>query len=199
MLLINGRLMMKIAIDIGHAHGTGSCVNGLDEHAIATRVAEQLFAELTKLGHSVQVIDFPDASNASDLSHTIELANRVGFDVGLSLHCDCASHSATRGAHVCYYRRYHGQSFTDSASGKVLAKCIAAQLCPFMSGRANAIQARPDKSRQLSGLAILSQTYMPWVLIELGFLSNEQDARILKDSPHILARLIAKGIDNYLN
>ncbi len=190
---------MKIAIDIGHAHGSGAYVNGLDEHTIATRVAEQLFAELSKSGHTVQVIDFPDASNASDLSRTIELANRVDFDVGLSLHCDCSVNSSARGAHVCYYRRYHGQSFTDSVSGKLLAQAIALELCPFMSGRANAIQARPDRSHQLSGLAILSQTYMPWVLIELGFLSNEQDARILKESPHILARLIAKGIDNYLN
>lgn len=188
---------MKIAIDIGHARRTGACVAGLHEHSVATWVAEHLSRELKEFGHVVRVIDFPDSSNAADLSHTIDEANRGGFDLGISLHCDCASNTTARGAHVCYYRRYHGQSFTDSASGKLLAQCIAAQLCPFMSGRANTIQARPDRSRQLSGLAILSQTYMPWVLIELGFLSNAEDVRILENSPHILARLIAKGVNNY--
>ena len=77
---------MKIALDIGHARGTGARGNGFEEHAIATSIVDHLFTELKDKGHDVHVIDFPDMSNTGDLNATIRAANSGGYDFGISIY-----------------------------------------------------------------------------------------------------------------
>lgn len=176
---------MKIAIDIGHANGTGARGNGLEEHAVAVTIAECLAPMLRQLGAKVDVIDFPGMSNAQDLNATIKAANEGGYDFGISIHCDCAHDKPdARGAHVCFY--------PGSVRGSRLAACIAEPLADLLPGRANTIQSRP-------GLAILKQTRMPWVLCECGFISNTEDADIMKHHPESIAEAIAEGVKDYLN
>jgi N-acetylmuramoyl-L-alanine amidase len=64
---------------------------------------------------------------------------------------------------------------------------IAERLAVLLPGRSQLTVQRHD-------LAILNQTRPPAVLVECGFLSNEQDAEILRTRPILLARAIAGGI-----
>lgn len=192
---------MKIAIDIGHANNTGSRGNGLEEHAVAVTIAECLAPMLRQLGAKVDVIDFPGMSNAQDLNATIKAANEGGYDFGISLHCDSASTEKTvetetgpeiinvpnpgpHGAHVCFY--------PGSVKGSRLAMCIAEPLSLLLPGRANTVQSRP-------GLAVLKRTRCPWVLCECGFITNPENAALMKDHPGRIAEAIAEGVKDYLN
>lgn len=174
---------MNIALDIGHANGTGARGNGLEEHAVATTIVDHLFTALKDQGHNVHVIDFPNMSNSEDLNATIRAANAGGYDFGISIHCDCAHDNPdAHGAHVCFY--------PGSVAGSRLAACIAEPLADLLPGRANTIQSRP-------GLAILKQTRMPWVLCECGFISNTGDADVMKHHPESIANAIARGVEDF--
>lgn len=173
---------MNIALDIGHAKGTGARGNGLEEHAVASSIAHHLFYALRTQGHTVHVLDFPDKGNQEDLTSTIRVANADGYDFGISIHCDCSDNPEARGSHVCFY--------PGSVQGSRLAACIAEPLADLLPGRANTIQSRP-------GLAVLKQTRMPWVLCECGFISNACDADVMKHHPESIANAIAEGVDAY--
>lgn len=190
---------MNIALDIGHANNTGSRGNGLEEHATAMTIANHLAPMLSAQGHTVTIIDFPRLSNGADLKAAVEAINAGGYDISISLHCDSSDSDTACGAHVCYHRNYHDGSYTDSARGKALAKAIAGPLCKLLPGRADHVQARPDRSCKpnKSGLYVLHKTVPPAVLVECGFLTNPGDASVLRDTPGAIARAIAQGVDAY--
>lgn len=173
---------MNIAIDIGHAAGTGSTGNGLEEHAVARAIAEELASILIAHGQTVAVIDYPQKSNAEDLAATVRAINAGGFDISVSVHADASDSETACGAHVCYH--------PASMLGKALASAIAAPLCELMPGRAEAISPRPN-------LYVLRKTACPAVLVECGFLTNKSDAAVLKNKPRSIAQAIAFGIEEY--
>lgn len=137
---------------------------------------------LRKLGAQVDVIDFPAQSNTDDLNATIKAANEGGYDFGISLHCDSSDNVQAHGAHVCFY--------PGSVKGSRLAICIAEPLARLLPGRANTIQSRP-------GLAVLKRTRCPWVLCECGFITNPENAALMKDHPEAIAEAIAEGVKAY--
>jgi N-acetylmuramoyl-L-alanine amidase len=177
-------MSMRIALDIGHANGTGARGNGLEEHAVAKTIVCALASKLSAMGHDVTVIDFPEMSNRDDLNATVKAANSGNYNLGVSIHCDCSDSSAAKGGHVCY--------FPSSKKGKALAEAIAKPLSTLLPGRANTTVERGN-------LAVLKQTNPVWVLCECGFISNEGDAQVMKDNPGAIAEAIAQGIKVYLD
>ena len=181
---------MHIAIDIGHARGTGAVgLSGENEHEIAARVAPLLQHYLLTptpagvgVARQVDIIDYPDASNGVDLARTIAAVNEGGYDLLLSLHCDSSENPAACGAHACYY----------SIEGGRLASCVGYSLAGLMPGRAEKTVHRP-------GLAILRDTKPVAVLVEMGFVSNLTDSHIQQSYPAMIAERIAMGVKNYLH
>lgn len=167
---------MKIAIDIGHAHATGSAGNGLQEHEVCAGFA-RLLADYLGNAHEVQVFEFPSESNKADLRHTAAAINAWRADLSISLHCDSSSNTSARGAHCIY----------TSATGSKYAEAIAKHLCPIMPGRAN-------RTVRDGGLYILNNTRCPAVLVECGFLSNARDADMLRHEGYRLMRAVAAGV-----
>ena len=197
--------MKRIAIDVGHARGTGAR-GFVDEHEMCAKLAEEVkrVLESFKVGtFQADIIDFPDKSNGGDLSATVKAVNAGEYDLCVSLHMDAASRIAgyeeiicddgcvesvpiyepdpvPHGAHVCYY----------SSNGKRLAEEIAMRLCPYLPGRAEQTVRRTD-------LYVLKQTKPVAVLVECGFCTNEDDAAVVKKQAYVLARAIALGIAAY--
>lgn len=192
--------MSHIIIDIGHADGTGarSCYDpSIEEHATCVPVGQRLAEILRARGHEVDVLDFPEQSNSSDLNSTISKANALGADLLISLHRDAATlacpdndvcpgdimdNNDARGAHVCYY----------SSSGKKLASCIADRLCAILPGRAEQVQLRQN-------LAILKRTKPVAVLCELGFITAAADRYIFDTRREDICLAIADGVGVYLS
>lgn len=171
--------MKHILIDIGHANGTGARGQGREEHSESVQLEAALNLAFKTDGYRVTTLDFPDLSNTADLTATIAAANNLRADFGISLHMDCSDNPAAHGAHVCYY----------SGAGKRMAECIARHLCPLLPGRAEQIVRRP-------GLAVLNSTRAPWVLVEVGFISNTADVDIATHRATI-ARAIVAGVNDY--
>lgn len=173
---------MKVIIDIGHARKTGAESNGLEEHEVSCVIASYLVEELRKDGHEVLVLDFPKLSNKEDLNATIKEANKSGYEVGVSLHCDSSDNTEAHGAHVCFY--------PGSVEGGSLAMAISERLCKLLPGRSNEVQGRQN-------LAVLKRTKMPFVLCECGFISNAGDAEVMRHRPVEIAKAIAEGVSAY--
>ena len=55
-------------------------------------------------------------------------------------------------------------------------------------------EAVPGKN----GLYVLTNTDMPAVLVELAFISNEDDEKLLRNNQDDFARAIARGVTDYL-
>lgn len=185
--------MIKIAIDVGHADGTGAAAHGYEEHEVALGVAEELKCCFDNFRgeekYQVDIIDFPNKTNKQDLAASVNAINAGDYDVAISLHCDAAYTTSVskdgmtttttinekaRGAHVCYY----------SQRGKSLAEEIASGLCNIMIGRAERTQLRKD-------LYFLKRTKPVAVLVECGFITNKDDVNVMVEAPEIIARSIA--------
>lgn len=160
--------MAHLIIDIGHANGTGARGNNREEHADCAVIARHIRDRLKNHGHKITLLDFPTLSNREDINRTVKAANAAkGVLFGVSLHMDASSNAKAKGAHVC----------KTSPKGKLIAECIAAPLVKLMPGRAESVKERDD-------LAMLNQTVAPWVLVELGFITNKDDVKKLHDNPN---------------
>ncbi len=169
---------MKIAIDVGHADGTGAGAGGLEEHALSAAIAPILAARLREAGHVVRVIDFPELSNEADFVKAVQVANAWRADVFVSLQCDASSNAQARGAHVIYY----------SDAGRRLALAISQPLCKLMPGRAQQLRE--------GSFYVLRRTAMPAVIVEQGFITHAQDRVALREGRRI-ALAIAEGLEHY--
>lgn len=172
---------MKIAIDIGHARGTGARGNGREEHALCADIAAELADALAAKGYMCHVVDFPQMSNRDDLVATVREINRIAPDISVSLHCDASDNPSAHGAHVCYV----------SARGGKLARAVAGPLCSLLPGRAEPVVRRGD-------LYVLKNTVCPAVLVECGFITHQYDCHIASQRPGAVADAIAQGVEDYV-
>lgn len=168
----------KIALDVGHARGTGAAGNGLQEHEVVANLANHVKKLLSGQPHiHAEIIDFPEMTNRADRHAAIAAINAGHFDAVVSLHCDYDDGPSARGAHVIY----------KTLAGYALAAEIADRLTVQLPGRADSTVQRHD-------LDILNLTRPPAVLVECGFLSSPIDAAILRSRPIVLSSAIAAGI-----
>ena len=172
----------RVAIDVGHARMTGARGCGLEEHEVCVRIGAALGEALRGLGMEVDVLDFPGRSNAGDMAETVRVINGGGYDLSVSVHCDANANALARGGHVCYV----------SKRGERAAVRIAKYLCAKMPGRADRVVKR-------TGLYMLNSTRCVAVLVECGFVTNRDDAEVLRSEGGVamVAGAIARGVKEY--
>ena len=177
---------MKIFIDPGHNYSkfdTGSQGNGLVEQIVTYNVGKILSDKLkavgieTKLSRTYLEENLGTDENTS-LSKRAEMANNWGADYFISLHCDWWSTSTAKGGHCIIFKK--------GTTAEKFAEVIYPKL---PEGRSEKIDVR--------NLPVLRKTIMPAVLIEMGFLTNKEDAEFLKNYEKV-AQLIFEGICDYL-
>ena len=82
-----------------------------------------------------------------------------------------------------------------SNNGKYLADCIQTQIVEYLRTVDRGVKmATPGKN----GLYVLTNTDMPAVLVELAFISNEDDEKLLRNEQDEFARAIARGVTDYM-
>ncbi|MDP4134043.1 MAG: N-acetylmuramoyl-L-alanine amidase [Bacillota bacterium] len=183
---------MKFCIDAGHNYSgfdTGASGYGLKEQDITFYVAQKLKALLES--PSMEVIMTRNALTENvgkglktSLRGRYELANSNNCDYFISLHCDAATSSDAKGSHVCIFAN-------DSEAERLAVKVQDQLLTLGLYGRSEQISVRND-------LAVLKETKMTSILIEMGFISNKDNANIMKYNQEGLAKAIYKGICEYL-
>lgn len=186
-------MAIKIYIDQGHnpsAPNTGAEGNGLREQDITYEVGILLADLLRQNGNFEVRLSRPTPqtqlgnSNASSLRVRVNDANSWGADYFVSIHTNASTQSTANGTEVLVY--------TQPSISANLAEDILREVTEITGLASRGVKSRP-------GLYVLRKTTMPAVLVELGFISNPSDARVMRDSPNLFARGIYQGILDFLN
>ena len=186
-------MAIKIYIDQGHNPqnpNAGAEGNGLREQDIVFRIGI-LLADLLRANPNFEVrLSRPTSetqigtSNTTSLRARVNDANSWGADYFLSLHTNASSIAAATGSEAF--------AFSRTSPAFALGEDILEGLAASTGLRNRGMQVR-------SGLYVLRKTSMPSILIELGFITNPNDARLMSQQPELFARGIYNGILDYFN
>lgn len=161
---------MKIVIDPGHGGYDPGAIgpNGLREADVSLQVALRLASILEQAGASIKLTRDSDIAPGGsndvnrDLQARCEIANSWPADYYVSIHCNSAGSPAAGIETYCY--KYGGM-------GEKLARAIQAELV--------AATGRNDRGVKEANFYVLRRTNMPAVLVELAFISNPEEERLL--------------------
>jgi len=191
-----------VIIDAGHGEPDGGAVasDGTCEATLNLQVAEKLnnllsqadiktiMTRTTEQGiHSLECKTIAQKKN-SDMKKRREIQKSMGADIFCSIHMNQFSQSKYYGAQVVYD--------DSNENAKLLAKCIQTQLKNNLD---------PDNKRQEAktdgNIYLLKNAPIPSVIVECGFLSNENELTLLKTDEYQskIAWAIYKGIEAYYN
>ena len=179
----------KIVLDAGHgAIDIGTSYNKIYEKDINLNVVLKLEKELIKNGAKVILIrkgDYdlssPNAKKRkrSDFNNRIKIINESNSNLYISIHTNYLNNKSYSGAQVFYYK-----------DNKLLAEKIQMHL--------NTI-SYPRDIKQIPDVYMYEKLKIPGVLIEVGFLSNEEERKQLinDEYQYKLVNEIIKGIIDY--
>lgn len=196
-----------IAIDAGHGGrdtGTRNERLGMEEKTCALDVARRLAALLEREGYSVVMTRADDRYVA--LAERAEAATRAGADLFVSIHFNAAP-ARVRGVETYVLTPQHqrstgqaeaGEQDRQSAPGNVADPwntILGLQIHRSLLDRLDSF----DRGLKRARFAVLRLVSCPAVLIEAGYLSNEEEARRIATESHrdAIAEGIANGIAAY--
>ena len=186
---------IKIYIDQGHNpapwKNTGAEGNGLYEQDLTYEIGI-LLAELLKKDERFEIrLSRPTpetylgtgTDNDSSLDARVNEAEDWKADYFISLHINSNSTSSVTGIEAYYA--------TNDITGKEWGTMLLNGL-----EKATGLDNRGIKKEDYR---VLKNTTMPATLLEMGFISNEDDAKLLDESPELFAQGVYNGILNYFN
>jgi N-acetylmuramoyl-L-alanine amidase len=170
---------MRICIDPGHGGKFNNAVgNGLVEKDVVLTYAGHLRSQLEHLGHDVIMTRDADVELADDLNRDllarVRIANEWGADAFVSLHCNGFTDPSANGFEVF---TSPGQTNSDRLADEILESVGTA--FPLVKMRRDFSDGDGDQEAKF---VVLVKTKMPAVLIELGFLTNLNDATRIKSA-----------------
>ena len=214
-----------IVVDAGHGGRDPGAMGAANrESAITLAAALALKTELERTGrYRVLMTRTNDAY--VDLYQRVRIARRADADLFISLHADAGADPATRGASV-YTLSEQGASRAvrevtrgddwhrdlhlpgrDPSVDRILLDLTqratqnrSAQFArTLLSGLEAAQHPMLRRSHRDAGLAVLLAPDVPAVLLEMGFITNPDDERLLSDERRrrAMMRSVAESIDRY--
>ena len=168
-----------IAIDAGHGgEDIGQSNGDILEKNVTLDICSKLKIMLE--GQGCQVVMIREDDTRLSKEERAAKANESGADLLVSIHGGYSEDTGALGA-VSYYK-------TESSQSQYLAETVQAALVKE-SGAS-------DGGALEGSFHIISETEMPAVLVEVGYLSNAEEAGKLADDSYQndLAKGIAKGI-----
>ncbi len=182
---------IRIFIDQGHnpqGINAGAEGNGLREQDITYQVGVYL-ANLLRQDPRFEVRlsrNSPEevlgTSNATSLAARVNAANSWPADYFLSIHCNANTNPAVNGTEVYIYR--------EGSTAANLARQILDGIVDEVDTKDNGVRVNPS-------LYVLRRTTMPANLIELAYITNEEDAEKLANDQEDFAEGIYNGLLNY--
>lgn len=193
---VNGQRFHNYTIFIDPGHGGydgGATCNGIKEKDLNLQVALILRNYLEGLGIRVLMtrasdIDYASNSRGSkkrtDLLHRIDMINNSDADLFISIHMNKMVNTSYYGAQTFYYPK--------NADNKLLAESIQANLKETLNTKREA--------KSINSLFLFRKVNKPGVLVEAGFISNFEEAKLLKQPTYQdkVAYTIYIGIIQYL-
>ncbi len=180
---------MKICIDPGHNYSgadTGaSGVGGLREQDITFAIADALRNALVKNGHEVKMTrnaltDNLGTDTASSLRERVRISNSWGSDLFISIHCNSGVAIATGTEVLIPGRGGMAESYAES---------VQSAICTSLDMMNRGV--RVDTEYLGMKLYVLHNTTCPAILVETGFITNNDDAAKLSTRSEDFALAIA--------
>ena len=214
-----------IVIDAGHGgHDPGAIGSDSHEKDVNLAAAKVLKAKLERTGR-YRVVMTRDSDVFVPLEQRVQIARRADADLFISLHSDSGPDGSMRGATV-YTLSDKG---SDKVARNVMAANdwfinvnlpgrdrAVNQILLDLTQRATRNQsaafaedvlghigdrAQAHRSHRDAGFVVLLAPDVPAVLLEMGYITNDQDERLLND-PGARGRLmgqVAQSIDDYFS
>lgn len=185
------RLGPLIIIDPGHGGedaGTESPFKPKYQEKSLTLATSRMVRELLlQMGYQVQMTRNSDIF--IPLKQRALIANEAGSALFVSIHYNSAPSKDANGIEVFYYLSEKDKARTDAS--KKLASTILAQVTKNTRAKSRGVKT--------ANFAVIRETNMPAILIEGGFLTNQEEMQKIKDPDYVkqLALGIARGVDLY--
>ena len=173
------------------AIGTRGVVSKTYEYQFTLTLAKQIKPLLEKKGYKV-ILTRKNSKRALSCKKRAMIANKAKTDIFIRIHVDAASSGSARGASALYpssSNKYNGKL---SKKCKKLSKCVLNNMCDEAGTYNRGLFVRND----LTGN---NWATMPVTLIEVGFMTNPTEDRLLNKKSYRkkLAKGIVAGIDEY--
>lgn len=167
---------MKVFINAGHGGNDPGAVskNGTKEKDINLQISALLAQRLIALGYDVEF--FRQKKSLTEVAYT---ENSSDSDLFISIHCNSATNPTANGVEVLYY--------PTSVKGKKYAQLVQEELVKSTKLKNRGIKPRTD-------LNVLKKTFAPAMIVELAFLSNINEEKLLLENPEMFVNGILNGI-----
>lgn len=182
---------LTIAVDPGHGgkdQGAHKKKPSYEEKELTLATAKIVAQYLKQMGYNTLVTRTDDTFIPLDTRSS--MANSQHVDLFLSIHYNAAANAKAYGVEVYYF-----DDEKDKARGEASKKLATSVL-------GNIISQTQAKSRGVKhgNLAVIRETKMPAILIEGGFLTNDDELKHIQDPTYrsTLARGIAMGVRDYI-
>ena len=203
-----------VVVDPGHGGTDSGCRGntGVLEKDIVLNFAEQI--QDTCREHQIPVLLTRDTDMDRRPTERIDIARRNQGKLFLSFHCNASFSPQAEGIHLCVNNSL-GELHSENPSvesnemlqhdtiikalsqedflgqSRQFASILQKELAPFSRS--------PIPLTEIP-LATLSRVYMPAVLVEIGYLSNDADEARLKDAGSVasMATVISQAIQKYI-
>ncbi|MDO5715695.1 MAG: N-acetylmuramoyl-L-alanine amidase [Tissierellia bacterium] len=184
---------LNIVIDAGHG-GRDSGAVGIDgktlEKDLTLEVALKVYDKLVANGYQVDMTRTQD--EYVKLLDRASLANENDAEIFVSIHFNAADSAKAKGIEVLYASEKNIK--IKNVEQKHLANELLKSLIDATDAENRGIKNRP-------AILVLNKTKNVSALVELGFISNEEELKIIKSDGYIdkLAEGLYNGIVNYVN
>lgn len=172
-----------IVIDPGHGGSDSGAPGpgGVDEKDIVLSVARKVRTLLEEAG--ARVVLTRDGDETVGLYERADVAGQAGAALFVSIHANASPFPGVSGLETYYY--------PGSTEGKRLAAALQRALVARLG--------RPDREIHGADFVVVREPDVPAALVECGYLTNREEARMLisEEFQLRLARAIAEGILRY--
>ena len=192
-----------VYIDPGHGGiDSGASYGGVYEKNLALSVANKLKANLIQLGYQVLMTRTADY-NVDFKTERSKMANQSNADLFISIHFNATGLASSNATGIETYWYQYDPEYqpkinaamhndpTRLAESEILANQVQASL---ISGT-----GAVNRGVRRETFAVLRETAIPAILVELGFMDNPSDLQKIKQDSYQtkLANALAQGIDNW--
>lgn len=179
-----------IVIDPGHGGKDGGCFqNGIAEKDVVLSISKKLNTALAN--NNYIPIMTRDKDNFIELVDRPLIANKAGANMFLSIHANSATPAAS-GVEVWYNSL--DKKYSKGAESKVLAKTLSDEIAAKTG-------ANNRGAKESNGFAVLKRTEVPSALIEVGFLSNKEESKLLIQDQYQnkIVQAIVDGVNKFFS
>lgn len=212
---------IRVLVDPGHGGDDRGTVDrtGVPEKEITLAVGLRLAARLRDRGYGVRLTREDDTYPT--LQDRVRMANTWDADLMLSLHCNSAPRASARGIETYILSREasdpralelanfenafdRGQS-TGDMLGDLLAEVArgaqeetSGRLAPLFHEQLVGGVGGENRGVRKAPFFVLAGTTMPAFLVEIGFMSNDDEASLLRDPAYQdrIAAALADGVES---